>query len=156
MILVLGGAILWLLAAMAFAAVKEAPGAVAGGRTMLKGSKTGWRLLRQEGWFFRFLLVRTALLSVELAAPFYVLYVTAIFPPQPGMLGVIIIASGLAAAFGSLFWGRFADLSSKKVFFYGGLMGSATGLAALGIGAIPLSLRSPYLMAGVFILLGIA
>ena len=35
-------------------------------------------------------------------------------------------------------------------------MGSATGLAALGIGAIPLSLRSPYLMAGVFILLGIA
>ncbi len=155
LVLVLGGAILWLLAALAFAAVKEAPGAVAGGRNMLKESMAGWRLLRQEGWFFRFLLVRTALLSVELAAPFYVLYVTAIFP-EPGMLGVIIIASGLAAAFSSPFWGRFADLSSRKVLFYGGMMGSATGLAALGIGAIPLSLRSPYLMAGVFILLGIA
>ena len=72
------------------------------------------------------------------------------------MLGVIIIASGLAAAFSSPFWGRFADLSSRKVLFYGGMMGSATGLAALGIGAIPLSLQSPYLMAGVFILLGIS
>ena len=35
-------------------------------------------------------------------------------------------------------------------------MGSAAGLAALGIGIITLSLRSSYLMAGVFILLGIA
>ena len=34
---------------------------------MLKESMAGWRLLRQEGWFFRFLLVRTALLSVEVA-----------------------------------------------------------------------------------------
>jgi hypothetical protein len=153
--LVVGGAILWFMAAMAFAAVSEAPGAVAGGRNMLRETMAGWHLLRHKGWFPRFLLVRTALLSVELAGPFYVLYVTAIFP-DPGMLGVIVIASGVAAAFSSPFWGRFADLSSRKVLFYGGLMGAAAGLAALGIGTIPLSLRSVYLMAGVFVLLGIA
>ncbi len=41
LILILGGAILWFMAAMTFAAVKEAPGAVAGGRNMLKESIAG-------------------------------------------------------------------------------------------------------------------
>jgi len=156
LILILGGAILWFMAAMTFAAVKEAPGAVAGGRNMLKESIAGWHLLRREGWFLRFLLVRSSLLSVELAGPFYVLYVRDMFPDQAGMLGLIVIATGLAAAFSSPFWGRFADLSSKKVLFYGGLMGSTAGLAALAMGYLPPSLQSPYLLAVVFVLLGIS
>lgn len=156
LMLIMGGAILWLMAAMAFAAVEEAPGAVAGGRNMLKETMAGWRMLRRGDWFLRFLLVRAALLSVELAGPFYVLYVRDMFPDQAGMLGLIVIATGLAVALSSPFWGRFADLSSRKVLFYGGLMGSAAGLTALAMGFLPPSSRSPYLLAVIFVVLGIS
>jgi hypothetical protein len=63
LILICCGAVLWVVAALAFAAVKEAPGAVGGGRTPLKEAAAGLALLRREVWFRRFLLVRTALLS---------------------------------------------------------------------------------------------
>lgn len=70
LMLILGEAVLWAMAAMTFAAVEDAPEAVAGGRNMLKESMAGWHLLRREGWFLRFLFVRASLLSVELAGPF--------------------------------------------------------------------------------------
>jgi hypothetical protein len=152
--LLLFGAILWLLAGLAFAAVRESPGAVAGGRSALREAKAGWRLLWQEPWFARFLLARATLLSVELAGPFYVLYVKAVFPAQTGTLGVIVIAAGLAAAFSSPFWGRFADLSSRKVLALSGVMGALTGVCALLMSALPVGFRSPYLVAVVFLLLG--
>ena len=76
-------------------------------------------------------MARAALLSVQMAAPFYVLYVKHLLPNQPGTLGIIVIAAGLAAALSSPFWGRFADLSSRKVLIMSGIMATATGVAAL-------------------------
>lgn len=156
LILICCGAVLWVVAALAFAAVKEVPGAVGGGRTPLKEAAAGLALLRREVWFRRFLLVRTALLSVELSSPFYVLYAKAQFPSQGGVLGSIIIAAGLSAALSSPIWGRFADLSSRKVLTISGMLGALAGVSALGLGMLPADLRSPLGMAGVFMLLGFA
>jgi hypothetical protein len=156
LVLLFGGAMLWLLAALAFAAVNESPGAVTGGRNTLGEALAGLHLLRQESWLRRFLLVRAALLSVELAGPFYILYIKSVLPAQSGSLGLIVIAAGLAAAFSSPFWGRFADLSSRKVLMLSGGMAVVTGLGALALGFLPLSYRNPYLAAGVFVLLGIS
>ncbi len=150
------GAVLWVIAALAFAAVKEEPGAVAGGRNALREAIAGWRLMRQESWFFRYLIVRAALLSIELSGPFYILYVRHLFPEHTGMLGVIVIAAGLAAVISSPFWGRFADLSSRKVLMLGGAMGAITGISALLVGLLPSMSGSNYIIALVFVLLGIS
>ena len=150
------GAVLWVIAALAFAAVKEESGAVAGGRNALREAIAGWRLMRQESWFFRYLIVRAALLSIELSGPFYILYVRHLFPEHTGMLGVIVIAAGLAAVISSPFWGRFADLSSRKVLMLGGAMGAITGISALLVGLLPSMSGSNYIIALVFVLLGIS
>ena len=155
-ILLLGGALLWAVAAAAFASIEEAPGAVDGGRNAFREARAGWRMVRQHSWFRRFLVVRLALLSVELAGPFYVLFARDVFPGQNGMLGTIVVAAGVAAALSSPFWGRFADWSSPNVLFLSGLMGAIAGVAVLTIGLIPIELRSPYFVAGVFVLFGIA
>jgi hypothetical protein len=126
-ILLIGGAILWAVAAAAFAAIDERPGAVDGGRNALREARAGWQMVRRYGWFSRFLAVRVALLSVELAGPFYVVYARELFPGQTGMLGTIVVAAGVAAALSSPFWGRFADWSSPKVLF---LSRSASGANA--------------------------
>ena len=67
------------------------------------------------------------------------LYVKQKLPTQPGTLGLIVVALGVAAALSSPFWGRFADLSSRKVLVIGGLMGAATGTVALLLGVLPSS-----------------
>lgn len=156
LVLLFGGAVLWLIAGLAFAGITESPGAVAGGRNALREAAAGFALLREAPWFRRFLLARAALLSVELAAPFYVLYVKRLLPGQPGILGIVVIAAGLAAALSSPFWGRFADLSSRKVLMMSGVMAAATGVGALAMGLLPSAYRSPILAGVIFILLGFA
>ncbi len=156
LVLLFGGAILWLIAGLAFAGMKESPGAVAGGRDAYREVLAGLEFVRRESWFRRFLAVRAVLLSVELAAPFYVLYTKQLLPGQSKTLGIIVIAAGLAAALSSPFWGRFADLSSRKVLVLSGIMASLTGAGALAIGYLPPVWRSPYLAAAIFMLLGIA
>ncbi len=156
LVLLFGGAVLWLIAGLAFAGMTESPGAVAGGRNALGEAAAGFGLLRKAPWFRRFLLVRAVLLSVELAGPFYVLYVKHLFPGQPKALGLIVIAAGLAAALSSPFWGRFADLSSRKVMMLSGIMAAVTGAGALTLELLPPAWSSPYLVAAIFILLGFA
>jgi hypothetical protein len=55
----------------------------------------------REPWYLRYLTARTALLAVEISAPFYVLYVEEKLPVQASTLGVIIVAAGIAAALSS-------------------------------------------------------
>jgi hypothetical protein len=156
LVLLFGGALLWLIAGLAFAGIKESPGAVAGGRDAYREVRAGLHFVRRESWFRRFLAVRATLLSVELAAPFYVLYVKHLLPGKSETLGIIVVAAGLAAALSSPFWGRFADWSSRKVLILSGIMAAVTGIGALALGLLPPEYRSPYLAVAVFIPLGIA
>lgn len=156
LILLFVGALLWLIAGLAFAGMAESPGAVGGGRNALREALAGLQFVQRESWFRRFLVARAVLLSVEMAAPFYVLYVKQLIPDQPATLGIIVIAAGLATALSSPFWGRFADLSSRKVLVMSGIMAAVTGMGALAMGLLPSAYRTPYLAAVIFILLGVA
>ena len=156
LLLLFCGALLWSIAALAFAAIREEPGATEGGRNAISEARVGMGFVMKESWYLRYLAARTALLSVEIAAPFYVLYVREKLPLQTGTLGLIIVAAGLAAALSSPIWGKFADLSSRKVLVIGGLMGAATGSAALLIAVLPSSFQNPYVYGSIFILLGFA
>ncbi len=148
------GALLWIIAALAFASIREEPGATEGGRNAINEALAGLRAVANTPWYKRFLLARTALLSIELSAPFYVLYISANLPMQAGTLGMIVIATGLAAALSSPIWGRFADLSSRSVMIIGGLMGAATGIIALIIAIVPATMRNSYAYLAIFVLLG--
>ena len=156
LVLLFCGALLWSIAGLAFASIREEPGATEGGRNALGEALAGLRFLAEQPWYLRYLAARTALLSVEIAAPFYVLYLKETLSVQTGTLGLIVVAAGAAAALSSPFWGRFADLSSRKVLVIGGLMGAATGAVALVLGILPSSFQSPYVYGFIFVLLGFA
>jgi MFS family permease len=156
LVLLFVGALLWCIAALAFAAIREEPGATEGGRNALKEAAAGLILLVQNPWYLLYLVARTALLSVEIAAPFYVLYIKEMLTIKAGDLGLIVVAAGLAAAVSSPIWGRFADLSSRKVLVIGGMMGAVTGAAALLLGILPAFFQNPYVYGLIFVLLGFA
>ena len=136
MFLLFCGVLLWSIAALAFAAIREDPGATEGGRNALGEARAGLALIAEKPWYRRYLAARTALLSIEIAAPFYILYVREMLSLNPGALGLIVISTGVAAALSSPIWGRFADLSSRKVLLIGGIMGAITGIAAIVIGIL--------------------
>jgi len=71
--LLIGGGVLWIVAALFFAAIREQPGATEGGGNALEVALQQLRLLVDDAPFRRFVLARTLLLAVALAPPFYVL-----------------------------------------------------------------------------------
>ena len=126
--LLAAGGILWLLSTLAFASIEEQPGATEGGGNALAVALQQLGLLRSDPDFRRFVLVRTLLLAVALAPPFYVLVAQQQTDSGLAGLGVLIIASGLAASLSSPFWGYLGDRSSRSVM---ALAASGAGLLAL-------------------------
>jgi hypothetical protein len=149
-VLLLGGAaLLFVLAAGVFVLIREQPGATAGGGNALTAALESIGLLRSDALFRHFVLVRTALLSVALAPPFYVLLAQQESGSDLGALGLLIIASGLANSISAPLWGRFSDRSARLVMVasaaLAGLLGiltwalvqfNTTGLTGLGFAAL--------------------
>jgi hypothetical protein len=126
--LLIAGGLLWILATLAFALIKEQPGATEGGGNALSVALGQLRLLIDDAPFRRFVTARALLLSVALAPPFYVL----IAQGQAGAgllgLGALIVANGLAASLSSPFWGYLGDRSSRLV-----MASAAAGAGLLGL-----------------------
>jgi hypothetical protein len=126
-LLIIAG-ILWILAAISFATIREEPGATEGGGNALAVAIEQLQLLRTDRPFRRFVLARGLLLAVALAPPFYVLIAQQ--QSQQGLLGLgaLIIANGLATTLSAPFWGYLGDRSSRLVMAL-----AATGAGLLGI-----------------------
>ena len=147
---------LWLLAAASFALIREAPGAVYGGRNALAEISEGRRLFSEQPGFRRFLLVRSLLLAIEMATPFFVLHAAQTLPLGMQGIGSMVIAIGLSQVISSPFWGRLADRTSRQVMALSALLGLAAVLLALLLGWIEIvSIQySGYFLA--FVLIGLA
>ena len=126
--LLMGGGLLWLLAAISFATIKEQPGATEGGGNALSVAVSNLQLLVHDLAFRRFVFARALLLAVGLAPPFYVLIAQQ--QGQSGLLGLgaLIIANGLAASLSAPFWGYLGDKSSRYVMTL-----AASGAGVLGV-----------------------
>ena len=122
------GGVLWILAALFFATIREQPGATEGGGNALAVALQQLQLLMNDEPFRRFVLVRSLLLAVALAPPFYVLIAQE--QAHAGLLGLgaLVIANGLAASLASPFWGYLGDRSSRWV-----MASAATGAGLLGL-----------------------
>lgn len=154
--LVLAAAVLWVLGALAFAAMEEETTATSGGRSMLRELGEGVALFRTRPGYRRFIAVRGLLLSVELAMPFYALHAAALLGTSAGELGLYIFAVGLANVVSSPLWGALSDRDSKTVLAQSGALAGLTGLGAVGLALLPAELQSAWLYAALFLVLGVA
>jgi hypothetical protein len=153
--LLLLAALLWAAGAGAFAAIEERDGATQGGRSMLHELSAGKALLRDVPGFRRFLTARGLLLAVELSVPFFAFHANALADNGAAQLGTYVFALGLAQLVASPFWGRWADVSSRRVLAAAGALGAVAGLLALVLAWLaPAGLSWAYAL--VFLLVGVA
>ena len=127
-VILLVAAGLWLMASGIFGTVHEVPGATEGGKNALQEILGRLDLLRTDKPFRRFVIVRSLLISTGLAAPYYVALAREQGAGGGGTLAFFILASGLASALSSVFWGRYSDRSSRSV-----LVAAATAASTLGL-----------------------
>ena len=156
LILLFAAAVLWALASLFFAAIREMEGATGGGRSALEEAREGVHLIREEPAFGRFILARAFLLAAQLATPFYVLQAQAAVGVGAGNLALFIMAASAAAILSSPFWGKFADASSRRVMVAGGVWTAATVGLALVSALFPESPLALALFALVFLFSGFA
>lgn len=134
--------VMWLAATALFGAIREQAGATAGGGNALQVALDNLRLLREDRPFRQFVFGRVSLLAVALAPPFYVLLAQQYTQGDPAGLGMMVIASGLAAAISSPLWGALGDHSSRTVMALG-----AAGAGVLGIGVAATAYQDPSWLA---------
>jgi hypothetical protein len=148
-------AALWLSASGLFITVQETPGATEGGKDAVREALARISLLKTDAVFRRFVWVRALLVSTGLAAPFYV---TLARESSSGgnLLGSFVIASGLAVAVASGFWGRLSDRSSRTVLFAAAMMASTLGVTVFLLDIFGLVQRFPWIVPTAFFCLAIA
>jgi hypothetical protein len=155
LLLVAGG--LWVVAALAFAGIREEPGATEGGANALAEALSRLDLLRTDAAFRRFVIARALMLGSALSAPYFVVLAQAQSGGGLASLGLFILAAGLASSLGAGVWGYLADVSSRRV-----LVLAATAAASVGVGVflvdtlLPELGRTVWLYPAAFLLLNVA
>ncbi len=124
---------LWLLAAASYAMIREFPGATEGGGNAITEGLGRLRLLRDDPPFRNFVIARSLLLCSALSAPFFIMLAHEQTEGALLVLGLFVMADGLASLVSAPFWGRFADASSRRVMVWAGGGAALTGILLVGI-----------------------
>jgi len=149
--------VLWLAAAAAFAAVRETPGATAGGANALAEALRSVALLGRDAAFRRFVITRTLLLATALSMPFYVALAVERTGAGAAGFGMLLAASGVAGAVSAPVWGHLADRSSRRVMIAAALVTGALGIAVFALDAAgAAALRHEWSFAALFFLTAVA
>nr|WP_274521736.1 MFS transporter [Halorhodospira halochloris] len=156
-LLLLVAALLWFAAAFAYGMIEEEPGATAGGKNAISEAFARLRLLIDDVPFRRFVIARSLLLCSALTAPFIVILAHDNTGAAAAMLGLFVMADGLASLSSAPFWGRFSDTSSRQVMVYAGATAAAVGALLVAIVVLfPALAASPWLYPLFFFVLAIA
>ncbi|MEJ8566080.1 MFS transporter [Elongatibacter sediminis] len=148
---------LWLLAAATFALVREYRGATEGGSFGFGEALGNLTLIFHDPDFGRFVATRSLLMCSALSAPYYVALAQRELGSPGYLLGLFVIAGGLASLVSAPFWGRFADRSSRQVMFFAALVTAGAGLAIFAIATFAASwLQSAWLIPVAYFVLSIA
>ena len=148
-------ALAWLLATISYGQLEEPDQ-----HDAASGSKPGFldrlALLREQPEFRRFVITRALLMSSALVAPYYILLASR-DDNSIGVLGLLLLASGVASLLSAPFWGRFADLSSRQVMMCAGTIVAVLGAVTLAIGLItPAWLQAMWVLPFLYLLLEVA
>lgn len=133
LVLLVCAAALWMLAAGTYATIREFPGATEGGGNAITEALARLSLLGTDRAFRRFVIARSLLLCSALSAPFFIMLAHRNTEGALVALGLFVIADGIASLVSAPFWGRFADVSSRRVMILAGAAAALTGLALIAV-----------------------
>lgn len=157
-VLLAGGSIMWVLAALVYSGVREPVGDDAdtavpepnkvkrtdvepSERNDLPAISAGFtnavRLMREDVPFRRFVIMRSLLLVSALSPPFVITLAVSSGAGALSGLGGFIIASGLSAVIGGPLFGRIADRASRTLMAVGAGLASMTLVLMLVLSALP-------------------
>lgn len=125
--LIVAAGALWVVAAAVYLRIPEYPGATGGGESGFEALQR-LRILVSDRPFRRFVVTRALLMCSALSAPFYVALAQEHLGSPAYLLGMFVVAAGVASLVSAPIWGRFADRSSKHVMTVAALLTSAVGL----------------------------
>jgi MFS family permease len=124
---------LWILGALIYSRIGEQPGPTrnehAGGAEVSQRL----RLLVTDRSFRRFVVARALLLCTALSTPYYVLLARERIGGESSLLGLFIVAGGLASLIAAPVWGQFADRSSRLVMSAAAAISGLTGISVFGV-----------------------
>ena len=125
--------LMWVLAAIIYSQIKEYPGATSGGKNGWKEAMNRMSMVKSDRNFRHFIIARSLLLCSALTAPFYVVLAQEHMGKDAYILGLFIIANGLASILSAPVWGHMADRSSKNVMALAASITSVLGIVMVGI-----------------------
>lgn len=127
-LLLAGAGCLWVIAALVYAQISEDPGETDGGGNAFIEAIKRLDILRTDKAFRHFVITRALLLCSALTAPYYVVLAQKNLDSNASLLALFLLASGAASLVSAPVWGRFADVSSRKVMILAALMTAALGI----------------------------
>ncbi|MBR9914533.1 MAG: MFS transporter [Algicola sp.] len=159
--LVFFAAIMWLLAAIFYAKIKEFPHPISeetsSNRHPFSRLSSKFNLLKEDTQFKNFVIARSLLLCSGLTAPYYILLAQTHIGKESFLLGLFIIANGIASVISSPIWGKFSDISSKNVMTFAVLIASVLGIITFLIMSFSDTLKTTlWIYPVAFFILGIA
>nr|WP_320023229.1 MFS transporter [uncultured Draconibacterium sp.] len=147
----------WLVAAVIYSGIKEFPSPIKEESSDKNSIFASFGLLKTDKQFRNFIIARTLLLCTALSAPFYVVLAQNYVGKEAYLLGLFIIAKGVASTVSSPIWGKYADKSSKNIMAVAVLIASVLGIFIFfTISYFPLLRSAKWLYPVVLFILGIA
>ena len=120
--------LLWVMGAFVYSKVKEYPGETSGGGKAFTEAIERLSLLKDDRPFRNFVITRALLLCSALTAPYYVILAQQFIGKDLFILGLFIVANGVASSISAPIWGRWADISSRKVMVRAAMITAVTGI----------------------------
>lgn len=119
----------WIIAGIVYSRIKEFEGETDGGNNAISVAFKKLSLLKTDKAFRLFVISRALFLCSVLSAPFFVIIAQQQSHPSTSnyLLGLFILASGLADFSSSIFWGKLADVSSKRSMIIGASIATLLG-----------------------------
>jgi hypothetical protein len=144
----------WFVAAFVYATIVEEPGETRGGGNAAADALRSLGLLKSDAAFRNFVITRALMMSSALVAPFYVVLAKDAAEASASMLGLLVLAGGVAASISAPIWGRMADVSSRRVLL---LSAALAGLLGILLFALDRSVELPaWIWPLAFLILAIA
>ncbi|WP_424689343.1 MFS transporter [Halarcobacter ebronensis] len=123
----------WMLASITYGQIKEYPGETDGGGNAFTVAISKLGILKTDKPFRLFVITRALFLCSVLSAPFFVIIAQQNSDANAYLLGLFILSSGLADLLSANFWGKFSDVSSKKVMIIGATIATTVGFVVFFI-----------------------
>ncbi|WP_435414943.1 MFS transporter [Polaribacter aestuariivivens] len=120
---------MWLISAFIYSKIKEDKSKIQENKNTWKEVIQRIKIVKKDTHFRNFIIARSLLLCSALTAPFYVLLAQENIGKESYLLGLFIIANGVASILSAPVWGKMADVSSKNVMALATIIASGLGIA---------------------------